>query len=110
MTIVALLVSCVFAAIGQLLFKWGSAGNRTLLAFANPYVVGGFVFYGVSTVLWLYALTTQKLSVVFPFTALTFILVYGVSYFVLDEKLGGRELFGAILVLCGLFLVVWRSL
>jgi drug/metabolite transporter (DMT)-like permease len=108
MTIVALLVSCAFAAVGQLLFKWGSAGNRTLLAFANPYVLGGFVFYGVSTVLWLYALATERLSVVFPFTALTFILVYAVSYFVLDERLGGRELLGALLVLCGLFLVVWR--
>jgi drug/metabolite transporter (DMT)-like permease len=107
MTVAALVVSCIFAAIGQLLFKWGSAGNTTVLAFANLYVLSGLVSYVVSTALWLYALAHEKLSIVFPFTALTFVLVYGVSYFVLDEELGGRALLGALLILGGLFLVVW---
>lgn len=108
MIFVVLVVSCLFAAVGQLLFKWGSAGNTTLLAYANVYVAGGFALYVVSTVLWLYALAHEKLSTVFPFNALTFVLIYGVSYFVLKEHIGGRELFGAALILIGLFLVVSR--
>lgn len=108
MTIAALIVSCLFAALGQLLFKWGAAGNDTWLAYANLYIVSGLASYIVSTVLWLYALAHEKLSVVFPFTALTLLLVYGVSYFVLDEQIAARQVTGAFLILGGLFLVVWR--
>ncbi len=108
MTIVALTVSCLLAAFGQLLFKWGAAGNATLMAYANPYIAGGLVTYLLSTVLWLYALANERLSVVFPFTALTLVLVYGVSYFVLDEQIGARQFVGALFILAGLLLVVWR--
>ena len=108
MIIAGLVVSCLLAAFGQLLFKWGAAGNATLIAYANPYIAGGFAAYLVSTVLWLYALANERLSVVFPFTALTLVLVYVVSYFVLDEQISGRQIAGALFILGGLFLVVWR--
>ena len=108
MTIAALIVSCLFAASGQLLFKWGAGGNTTLTAYANLYIVSGLASYVVSTMLWLYALANEKLSVVFPFVALTLVLVYAVSYFVLDEQMGVRQVVGALLILGGLFLVVWR--
>lgn len=108
MTIVALVISCLLAAFGQLLFKWGAAGNNSLIAYANLYIVSGLATYALSTVLWLYALANERLSVVFPFTALTLVLVYGISYFVLDEQIGARQLVGALFILGGLFLVVWR--
>jgi drug/metabolite transporter (DMT)-like permease len=108
MIFVVLVAACVLAAAGQLLFKWGAAGNTNLLAYANWYIASGLASYLVSTALWLYALAHEKLSVVFPFNALTFVLVYGISYFVLKEHLSSRELFGALLILVGLFLVVSR--
>ncbi|HEY7991766.1 MAG TPA: hypothetical protein VID77_10275 [Stellaceae bacterium] len=108
MIFAVLVVSSILAAFGQMLFKWGAAGNGSLFAYANPYILGGFVFYGLSTVLWLWALSVEKLSVVFPFSALTLVLIYGISYFVLKEDIGGRELLGALLILGGLIVIAWR--
>lgn len=108
MIFVVLVASSILAALGQLLFKWGAGGNTTLLAYANIYILGGFVSYGLSTVLWLWALSVERLSLVFPFTALTLVLVYGVSFFVLKENIGARELGGALLIVGGLLLVAVR--
>ncbi len=108
MIMFVVIVSSVFAAIGQLLLKWGAAGNTTVLAFVNLYVVSGLAAFIVSTTLWLYALAHEKLSVVYPFTVLSFVLVYCASYFVLNEDLSGRALAGAVLVLAGLCLIVAR--
>ena len=45
MIFVVLVAACVLAAAGQLLFKWGAAGNTTLLAYANWYIAGGLASY-----------------------------------------------------------------
>jgi len=106
--ILVLVGSSILAAFGQMLFKWGAAGNTTALAYANIYILGGLICYGLSTVLWLWALSVERLSMVFPFTALTLVLIYGVSFFVLRENIGVRELGGAVLILGGLALIAWR--
>ena len=41
----------------------------------NPFVVSGLLFYVVSTVCWLVALSRTNLSFVYPFAALIFVLV-----------------------------------
>jgi drug/metabolite transporter (DMT)-like permease len=100
-----LLGGTVCAALGQMLFKTGATGRQSLLSFVNGWIVLGLVAYAASTAMWIYALSRAPLSLVYPFTALTFVMVYlgGVWWF--GEPTSARALAGVALVLAGLYLV-----
>lgn len=102
---VLLTLAALLAAVGQVLFKMGAGGRTQWLEFINPAVIGGLSCYGLSTVLWIYALSKLPLKVVYPYTALTFVLVYVGAFFVFGEKPGLRGIAGVALVLAGLFLI-----
>lgn len=100
-----LVASALLAAGGQLLFRVGAAGRHALLEFVNPAVVGGLALYGLSTALWIFALSRTKLTTVYPFTALTFVLVYAGAILMLGEKPTRVEIVGVLLVMSGLALL-----
>lgn len=100
-----LVASALLAAVGQLLFRVGAAGRQALLEFVNPAVIGGLALYGFSTALWIFALSRTKLTTVYPFTALTFVLVYAGAMMLLGEKPTRVEIVGVLLVLSGLALL-----
>jgi drug/metabolite transporter (DMT)-like permease len=95
----------VCAAVGQMLFKMGASGRQSLLAFVNVWIVLGLLAYGASTAMWIYALSRAPLSLVYPFTALTFVMVYlgGVWWF--GEVTSARALTGVGFILLGLYLI-----
>jgi len=74
----------------------------------NPYVLLGFVMYGLSTVFWLIALSKKDLSFVYPFISLTYILVLVLSSLVLKESMGANKLVGTLIIILGL-IVIARS-
>lgn len=100
-----LLFGAVLGAVGQLFFKLGAQGRDNLLAFVNPWIGIGLFCYGLGTVAWILALSQARLTMVYPFTVLTFVLVYGLAVVVLGEPLTARALLGVGLVLIGLALV-----
>jgi len=100
-----LLAGTVFAAGGQALFKVGASGRETISAFFNYWLFFGLVAYAIGTLLWIYALSKTRLTVVYPFTALTFVLVYMIGVFVFQEPTTGKALVGVALILAGLFLI-----
>jgi len=57
--------------------------------------------------LWLLALARLPLSRVYPFTILTFVLVYVASVWLLGEQLTSSLVIGASLVLGGLLVIVF---
>ena len=81
-TVAILLVSCLLAAIGQLLFRVGAAGRTGIAEFLNPHLLAGLLSYAASTVLWVYALARAHLAVVYPFTLLTFVLAGAGAVFI----------------------------
>ena len=101
-----LLISAFMASIGQVLFKLGASGRSTLLEYINWPVFGGLSLYGLSTVLWILALSREKLTTVYPFSVLTFVLVYAGAILFLGERPGAKEIAGVLLVLAGLALLV----
>ena len=101
-----LLAGSVFAAIGQLLFKNGATGSVSLVSFLNPSIVLGLSCYAVSTLAWIWALSRAPLVAVYPFTVLTFVLVYAGSILVFGETLRLAAVLGTALVLAGLFMIV----
>lgn len=103
--ILLLLAGTLFAAAGQVMFKIGATGREAISSFFNSWLLSGLVAYGLGTLLWIYALSKTRLTVVYPFTALTFVLVYLFGIFVLHEPTTGKALVGVTLVLGGLFLI-----
>jgi len=87
------------------MFKLGASGRESFLSFLNAWIVCGLLAYAVGTVLWIYTLSKAALTVIYPFTALTFVLVYLVGIGVLGEETSARALSGVALVLVGLFLI-----
>ncbi|MGV2290661.1 EamA family transporter [Trinickia sp. YCB016] len=95
----------LFAAIGQVALKAGADGRQALVEFFNAWIVFGLICYGAGTLLWIFSLSRTGLTVVYPFTALTFVLVYVAGIFVFGEHIGFSQWFGVALILGGLYLV-----
>lgn len=104
-TIIILTLASLFAAFGQLFFKIGATGKSSLTGFINGHILAGFILYGAGSALWVYVMSLERLSKVYPFTALTFVLVILMSAFYLKEKLGINTVMGLTLVLIGLALI-----
>jgi drug/metabolite transporter (DMT)-like permease len=102
-----LLAGTMLAAAGQVLFKVGADGRVALLEFVNPFIAAGLLCYALGTAAWIYALSKAPLTLVYPFTALTYVLVYASGVFLLGEETSVRAVAGALLVLAGLFLIVF---
>ena len=72
----------------------------------NPYVILGVAMYGLSTLCWLVALSRKDLSYVYPFIALTFIIVLLASQFLFHEDLPLLRIVGTLIVVFGILVIV----
>ena len=95
----------VLAALGQVSFKWGAHGRTELPEYLNAGIFLGLLLYFAGTVCWIRALSSAPLTVLYPFTALTFVLVNLFALTLLGEPLSARTLAGTGLVLLGLYVV-----
>lgn len=106
LTLLLLTLAAFSAASGQLLFKIGAKGCTSWLDFFNTPIFLGLFLYGVGTVLWIYALSFEKLVNVYAFTGLTFVLVYLGGVLLLNESMSIQAIIGVAAVMGGLFLIV----
>jgi drug/metabolite transporter (DMT)-like permease len=100
-----LLGATILAALGQIFFKLGATGKTDWRQMLNLYVASGMLCYALGTLGWIFALSKLPLRVVYPYTALTFVLVYVGAVGFLGEKLDLRSGIGVGCVLFGLFLL-----
>jgi undecaprenyl phosphate-alpha-L-ara4N flippase subunit ArnE len=100
-----LVAGAVLAAAGQVFFKLGATGRVALVEFFNPAIGFGLACYGLGTAAWIYALSKAPLTVVYPFTALTYVIVYTCGVFLLGEVASVRAAAGVMMVLLGLLLL-----
>lgn len=103
-----LLLSSLTAAGGQLLLKEGAAGRAAAIEFVNPWLAGGLALYVLGALLWILALSKAPLTLVYPYTALTFVIVYVSGAALFGEDVPARALAGVGLVLAGLLLINLR--
>lgn len=99
------LLASLLASAGQIFLKLGADGAVGLADYMNMRIAFGFALYGVGTIIWVMALSKLPLSKVYPFTVLTFVLVYAASFVVLGERITVQVLAGALLVLAGLVVI-----
>jgi drug/metabolite transporter (DMT)-like permease len=105
LTIMALVSSAICAAGGQLLIAIGARGRTDALSFLNPWIVIGLGLFGLGAVLWIYSLSKAALIQVYPFTVLTFAMVYLGSILVLGERPTLAGNCGVAIVLVGLYIL-----
>ena len=74
----------------------------------NPLIILGIILMASSFLLWIYILSWFKLGLVFPLTALVYVLVAILSYSLLGERLSALNYFGVILIATGVFFVLYR--
>ena len=103
--IAALVCGAICAAGGQLLFAVGARGRAGVLSFVNIWIISGLALYAVGTVLWIYSLSRAQLIQVYPFTVLTFALIYLSAILILGERPNLAGLCGVTLVLAGLYML-----
>lgn len=113
--ILVILIGIICASLGQVFWKLGmnavgTIDNFSISAiisiFLNPLVLLGLSLYGLSAIFWLIALSQKDLSYVYPFIALTFIIVLLFSKFLLHENVGVYRIVGTLIIIAGLIVVV----
>jgi drug/metabolite transporter (DMT)-like permease len=98
-------------AFGQLLFKMagkGLTGNigRDLWNIAfNPYFIGAMALYGISSFLWVIAVSKTDISRAYPFMASGFVIVPIIGYFMLNESLNPTFFMGTALIVGGILVI-----
>lgn len=107
------LASVAFGAVGQLTLKaaMNSLGQlqlsvETLLRMAtSPLLLIGIAIFGISTLLWLLALTKADLSFAYPFLSLTYIAVLIGGALLFHEQVTVVRVLGFAVIVTGVWMV-----
>jgi drug/metabolite transporter (DMT)-like permease len=118
MVVGLILASVLLAGIAQITLKSGvdrvagtrggelQLGAESLKAlFSSPLVWAGLAVFGISAVLWLFALSRASLSFAYPFAALGYVLIVSFSVFVLHETVPPLRWLGVAFICVGIVLV-----
>lgn len=119
MPIGLILTSVTLAAVAQLTLKHGvnlvqgDAGDGGLALsggslkslLASPVVWAGLALFGLSAVVWLFALSRAPLSFAYPFASLSYVLILLFGKFVLHEQIPAAGWAGVGLIMVGIVLI-----
>ncbi len=111
-----MILFCVtLGAIGQLTLKHGmnSVGKITqtqvvakvIGSFSNPYVVAGFILYGLSALVWMIVLSRVEVSWAYPMVSFSYVVVVVASRFLFNEDVDLVRILGTLVICAGVFLV-----
>ena len=101
---------------GQLMFKIGAGGkdmsglSGILSVLLSPMIVAAIALYALTTVLWLYILSSAPLSYAYPIQALAYPGALALSALLLKENVGVLQWVGAGIICIGVALVAKSDL
>ncbi|MBI2084700.1 MAG: EamA family transporter [Candidatus Aenigmarchaeota archaeon] len=99
-------VCTILTTIAQLFFKSGSQYLSFSLTFlTNPYIILGFLAYGITSLLFVFALKFGDLSLLYPVWSLSFVWITMSSIFFLNESVTVMNWIGIGLVITGISLI-----
>ena len=104
-------LAAFIGSIGQLEFKQG-ANNLQFdikLLLTNYHLIAGVVVYSVSTVLYVYALNKENLSILYPIIATSYIWTLIFSKVFLKEPVGLTSWAGVFFILLGVTLIATQA-
>jgi len=95
----------LLGAAGQILMKLGAntlgPSNSPLDMLLTPAIFFGYVLYALMTVLFIFALQHEELSILYPIISLTYVWVAGLSVVFLSESLGMIRILGVLTIVLG---------
>lgn len=99
---------CLKAGMSSLAVQSALAAAPTLRTWAtvliNPYVLGGFLLYGLGAVIWLAVLARWDVSKAYPLVGLGFVLTLLVGL-TQGEQIGLARTVGVLMIAAGVYLV-----
>ena len=106
------LLTAFSMACGQILFKLG-AGNWTGNSLAewfwsfilNPFLMTAIFLYAFTIVVWIFVLRTLPLSIAYPLTALSYVIVPLLSFFIAHEKITLQTAIGSLIIIVGVIVI-----
>ena len=110
------LISIMLLSGGQTAIKYGlndiggvdlSEGMMGLFKLLQtPWVIIGFVLYGVSAIIWLDVLSKLDFSLAFPLVALTYVFTLLIGRFFFGETVGWERILGVVFIIIGVIFLV----
>ena len=103
---IAMVFGCtILAAAGQILMKLGANSlthtTSPLAMLTNPPVFVGYVLYGLMTVLFVFAVRDEELSLLYPIISLTYVWVTALSAVFFRESMNPARLLGIATIVLG---------
>ena len=97
----------LIGSVGALLFKLASANvNRNPLSLLkNSRIYGGTLLYGLSALIFVYALRFGDLSALYPVAGLSYVWISLLSIKFLGEKMNGYRWTGISLIIFGVVFI-----
>lgn len=109
------LICTLIGAVGQIFIKLGATSASTGMPWAtangawhnlyamatNFNLIVGYSFYAVMTVLFIFVLRDEELSIVYPIISLTYVWVAGLSVWFFHESLNPPKAIGVLVIVLG---------
>lgn len=112
MTYLLLIINIFMLVCGQVLWKLGMSKVQFHISFKgisntlfNPYIFSGGIIYVFATVIWLYLLSKEQLSRIYPLQSLCYIVGAFAGVIIFNDSLTTPKIFGLILIFLGAVLV-----
>jgi len=111
-----LMLFTVFSlATGQVLFKLGaveltgeSVSELVYSFISNVYLIAVVFLYGLTIISWLWILKKTPLSVAYPMTAASYIVVPVLCHYILGERISLNMMVGFALIFLGIVFIAWK--
>jgi len=108
-----LLLAILLASLGQILMKLGlkslgpAAGATEALKaiVTNAAVFGGFASYGLSSLVYIIAISKLPLSYAYPMVAISYVIVVVLSWMLLNEQVPPLRIAGLAVIIVGVVLL-----
>ena len=100
---IGLFLSSALGGVGQLLFKIGLSSS--LFSHLIFFIIAGVLAYGISTIIYLFALSKSHLSWVYGFAGVSYIIAGLLAFFVLKEEVSAVRWLGLFVILLGTALI-----
>ena len=99
----------IFAAIGQMFFKYTSMLLNRDYEVLSTSVIGSvflaFLSLGIASIIWIMLLRNIELSRAYPFQSFSFILVPLLGFIIFNEQLSIPYFIGTIFILFGIIII-----
>lgn len=118
MTIIVAIVSILLLVAGQTFLKVGLnqvggvdflGGNfqeSAVKMFSTPYILLGFLLYGVSAILWLGVLSKLDFSFAFPLVSMTYVFALIIGRVVFHETITWERIVGVLFICVGVLFIM----